>query len=890
MRLILIDSLALIHRSYHALPKLTTPKSEAIGAVYGFTMLFLKMLQDLKPDYIAAAFDLPEETFRHKAYREYQAHRPETPEDLSQQITKVRALLEAFGVPIFSQAGYEADDLIGTLVEKLKDISELEIIILTGDLDTLQLVSPRVKVYTLKKGLTEIVLYDEGSVRERFGFSADLISDFKGLKGDASDNIPGVPGVGEKTAKTLLTRFGKLEAVYEVLENRQKILQEKVLSDRQIALLLNNRKGAFFSRDLATIRRDVPIEISFESLKGQERSFSKIKDLFAEWGFRTLLSRVGELEAIGPQKLESQNQVSRPETISLISPDAWQKLEDVLPNVEARYLFALPPGAGFQETLDAFGLLVGDLVFIWSKGQLIQSRHTRVLGRISSLRVWDGKALIHLFRNNGVQLPHFDFDCKIAGWLIDPDAKRYGLHDLSRQHLGVDPANPEINGSPETAEIVGALFLIKQLYPALQNKLQTQSLEKVWGEIEKPLIPVLAQMEATGIGVVPEELARLSAQLRQKLSELEKKIYRLAGERFNLASPKQLSRVLFDALKIPTKGIRRTPSGIFSTDSAELEKVKNDHPILPEILAWREASKILTTYADALPKLINPKTARIHTTFLQTGTATGRLASENPNLQNIPKRGEYSAKLRQAFRADDDWLLASFDYSQIELRIAAHLARDNKMIQAFQNGTDIHALTASQVWNVPLEKVTSALRNQAKALNFGVIYGMGWRSFAQTSGIDPEEAKKFIEEYFRDFAGISKYISEVKEFAKVHGYAQTLTGRKRSLAGLFSLDKSSNAQAERIAINMPIQGFAADLIKLAMVKIHEKVEREKWQKEVRMLLQVHDELLFEIKREKIEKVIPEIKEIMENVWELRVPIVVDVSIGDSWGEMGPWPD
>lgn len=736
-KLVLIDANALIHRSFHALPPLTTKKGELVNAVYGFASVLLRVLKELKPDYIVATFDLPKPTFRHLEYKEYKATRPKTADELISQFPRAKEVLKAFDIPIFEKEGFEADDIIGTITKKTgKDIED---IVVTGDLDTLQLVDENTKVFTLKKGITDTVIYDEKAVAERYGLKPEQLVDFKGLKGDPSDNIPGVPGVGEKTAIELLKKFGNIENLYDKLEKNKDIhasLKKK---------LLDNKAQAIFSKKLATIRYDVPIKFNLKDCETETYDKQEVIKLFQELDFKSLINRL-------PQKQQP----------------ASQNLFD--------------------------------------------------------------------------------------GYKKEPKDKQ------SENRL-------------------------KDIEKAYKEKILSKNVYK----LEKELVPVLEEMETAGIKLDIDFLKELSKKLNFRLEELWRKIYKLAGVKFNINSPQQLSEILFAKLKISIDGLKKTPGGVISTAASELFKLKGCHEIIDLILEHRELMKLKTTYVDTLPNLVDDK-QRVHTIYHQLGTATGRLSSSNPNLQNIPARGEWGEQIRKAFIAEDGYKLLSADYSQIELRVAACLAKDKKMLEAFKKDYDIHKLTAAEVNNVSLDKVTDNMRFEAKALNFGVLYGMSVNGFSEAAGISRDRAKKFIDEYMRDFVGIAKYVEKTKKEAKKKGYVETALGRRRYLPQINSSDFLMRHAAERMAINMPIQGTAADIMKAAMIRISKSLPPE-----ARLLLQVHDELVLEVKEDKIKEVAEIVKNAMEDVLNqpifrevksiFKIPLKADIKAGDNWGEM-----
>lgn len=858
-RLILIDSHAIIHRAYHALPPLTTPSGEPINAVYGFTTILLRIVRELKPDYIAAAFDLPGPTFRHVAYERYKAQRPETPSDLASQFAKVREVVDVFDIARFEKEGYEADDVIGTIAKKLEKKKEIEVIVVTGDMDALQLVRPRLKVYSMRKGVSDIVVYDEAAVKERFGFPPERIVDFKGLKGDPSDNIPGVKGIGEKTAGELIRIFGAIEEIYKALKKADKRITPSVA-----AKLREGAEDAKFSRDLARMKTDVSISFSLEKLKWRDgKNRDVIKKLFERFGFFSLLKRFSE----GEQKTAIQTP---------LLPEARK---------DARAPASVKECDGSTEG-DAVLLLDGTRLFIISRagGALCEApgaflaypRAKKFFSRPEGFFVHDGKAILHFLRAHRVPDPRFLFDTLLAAYCVEPFSRDFSYRAVASRELG----------RPGVDRIEDDAVLFFQVLDLLKGKLAEGTIGDVFKKIEMPLISVLTDMEQRGIYLDAERLAKLAEKINAELGQLTKEIYADAAEEFNINSPQQLSRILFEKLGVNTHGLRKTAKGgVISTGAAELEKLKTAHPIVEKVLSYRELTKLKTTYVDTLPILIDKKTGRLHTTFNQTGTATGRLSSANPNLQNIPVMSAPGREIRKAFAAERGFLLASFDYSQIELRVVAHIAHDKKMIDAFRQELDIHKITAAEIYNVPIDKVTPDLRRAAKTLNFGVLYGMGAQAFAESTGLSQEEAKDFIREYFHDFSGVKNYIEETKRLVAERGYVETLFGRRRYIPEIRSPNWQLRREAERMAVNMPVQGSATgDIVKMAMARVDEWVRSKKLYEEVRMLLQVHDELLFEIKKEKIAQYAPHIKKIMESVAVLDVPLVVDVKVGANWGE------
>ncbi len=724
--LLVIDSNSIIHRAFHALPPLNTSKGEMVNAVYGFLLMFFKAIKEFHPEYIAATFDLKGPTRRQEKFIPYKAKREKAPNELYDQIPRVQEFLRAFHVPIFGKEGYEADDCIGTIVRKAEQkqiYPPLQIIILSGDMDTLQLVDDQTKVFTSRKGLQDSVLYDEKAVQKRLeGLVPKQLMDYKGLRGDPSDNIPGVTGVGEKTATQLLTTFGSLDNLYQELE--EKTEKAKTLKPRIAKLLLQYKDQALLSRELGTIDTNVPIDFALEDLEWKKADQEKIASLLRSYGFRTL-----------EQKL----------------PELWSVV-------------------------------------------LVEEKHEeRIEEKIEKLY------------QDGV--------------------------------------------------------FSQQIY-----------------ELEKKLIPVIKDMERSGIQIDAPYFLKLKKEITEEVAVLEKKIFELSGANFNINSPSQLSEILFQKLLLSPKGLHKTPGGVLSTASPELEKISSSHAVVREILHYRELAKLLNTYISPLPALADSQ-GRIHAHFNQLGTATGRLSSSDPNLQNIPMQGEWAGRIRRGFVAKKDFEFCAFDYSQMELRIASHIAKDLKMQQFFKEGKDIHQMTAAEVFGVSQEKVTKDMRFRAKALNFGVLYGMGARGFSQSAGISLEEAQDFIENYFVQFPKIAEYIETTKEFARTHGYVETLFGRKRYLPDVQSSTPHIRSSAERAAVNHPIQGTAADIVKMAMVKIHSLPFMGT---SCKLLLQIHDELLFEISKDVYISLVPQIQTAMEETVQVAVKLEVGAKTGTNW--------
>ncbi len=780
-RLVLLDSHAILHRAYHALPDFTSNKGEPTGALYGLAAMILKISEELKPDYIIACFDLPKPTYRHEVYDGYKAGRAKTDDALSVQITRSKDVFEAFNIPLYALEGFEADDLLGTIVERVKKEKDLEVLIASGDMDTLQLVEgTKVRVYTLKKGIQDTIIYDEAGVLGRFGFLPKLLPDYKGLRGDPSDNIIGIPGIGEKTATDLISQFGSIETIYKQLKKSDKGFLEKGIKPRILELLREHEEEAVFSKALATIRRDAPIDFSLPKDRWRDAiSIEKITTLFAELAFRSLTIRVKEMFG----------------TNSLL-----ENIQEQEPAVEDSY---------DPETLHA---------------------------------------------------------ASVALWLLRSDF-----------------TNPTRMDVLEYAKA----DTVSEAKEKLEAELKKERLDSVYRDIELPLIPITTEMHDVGVLIDVPYLTALAKEYHAELRAIEKRIFKAAGQEFNVSSPKQLGDILFDKLGLKPLNQKKTGTGQKSTKESELEKMRDMHPIIEDIFLYREYQKLLGTYIDTIPKQLGGDN-RLHADFIQAGTTTGRMASLNPNLQNIPIKTELGRRIRNAFIAKKGSILASIDYSQVELRIAAFLSKDTKLIEIFKEGGDIHRAVAAQVFGVPPEKVDSEMRRRAKVINFGILYGMGVTALKDNLGTSRADAQVFYDEYFKTFSGLANYLEETKQFASKHGYTLTYFGRKRRFEGIRSSLPFIRAAAERMAINAPIQGTQADMIKIAMARIVEFFKEEKIV-DAHILLQVHDELVFELPAKDADTIIPKIKKIMESVLTSKetqgVPIKAEAKVGKNWGEM-----
>jgi len=895
--LVLFDGNALLHRAFHALPPLTLRKSgEMVGAVYGFAQMLLKVINELKPSHYAIAFDMKGPTFRHKLFDQYKIHRPETPEELVGQLGRVRELVEAFNIPIFEMEGYEADDLLGTLSNQASG-KDVETIIVTGDADAMQLVSPKVKVLYPKprRAFSDTTLFDEAAVKEKYGVTPEQIADLKGLVGDPSDNIPGVPGVGAKTAQKLIGQFGSVESIYENID--------KVEPAKLQALLNDNEAVARQSKELATIVSDMPVKLKLDDCQVSQYDRNKVTELFRELEFASLLPKLPQVE--GAPSVEA-----KPPQGDYKIVNSAADLDKLIKRLTAAKTFAfdtettgldpmsaslvgisLSPTAG-----EAYYIPVGhvglDTIAQLPLEEVIAKIKPIMEDKDLSKLAHNGKYDMAILAEYGITVNHLSFDSMVAAYLLGE--KSMGLKALAFGRLAVEMTPiAELIGTGKkqipmsqveiarTADYACAdADMTFRLAELLEADLRQQKLWKLFAEVELPLVPVLLHMERAGVALDGGLLKDMSARLGKQLNKVEKEIYEHAKHAFNINSPQQLSQVLFEKLELTPA--RKTKGG-YSTGASVLEELLGVHPIVELILDYRQLSKIKSTYIDALPGLINPKTGRLHTSFNQTRTTTGRLSSSEPNLQNIPVRGELGKEVRKAFIAPQGSQLLSADYSQIDLRALAHLSQDKSLTSAFRHDEDIHSTTAAQVFGVEPSKVTAEMRRVAKTVNFGVIYGMSEYGLEQATGLSREEAAQFINAYFEKYPGVKSYMESTKEEARKTGYVQTILGRRRAIPEINAQNRQVREAAERMAINMPVQGTSADIIKMAMINLEREIEKRKL--ESKMLLQVHDELIFEVPDAEVGEMKKIVPELMTSAIELSVPLKAAVKSGPNWGEM-----
>ncbi|RLC89655.1 MAG: DNA polymerase I [Chloroflexi bacterium] len=916
-KLVLIDGHALAYRAFHALPEdMKTSQGELTNAVYGFTSMLLNVLRDERPTHIAVTFDKGR-TFRHEIYPDYKAHRTKMPDEMRSQMERIRQVVEALGIPIFEQEGYEADDLLGALARQAEE-QGVDTLIVTGDMDLLQLVDEHTRVLTSRWRFSDTVTYDLEGVQRRYGLTPAQLVDFKALVGDKSDNIPGVPGVGEKTAAKLLQQYGSLEGIYEHLSEVPTRFRKKLEAGRDLA---------FLSRRLATIVRDAPVQLDLDTCRVRPFDRERVMDLFRELEFRSLVERLPKPECTRPTGVPHQLSLfsEASAAASAAAPTADYQIvadEEALRQLVARLkeapVLTLDTETTHTDPMQAelVGVALTDAprrgyyIPIAAPPGDAQLPPEVVLEALAPLlgdpaRPKYGHNLkydLTVLQRAEAEIEGLAFDTMIAEWLINPASKNLGLKNLAWTRLKqqMTPIADLIGKGKEqitmrqvpVAQVApyacADVDMTHRLVAVLEAELKEKHLWPLFTEVEMPLVPVLAAMEMAGVRLDVALLEQMSRELAARLGELEARIQEMVGYAFNVNSTQQLSDALFRTLRLPTQGLRRTKSGHFSTAAGVLERLRGKHPVIDLILEQRELAKLKSTYVDALPRLVNPRTGRLHTSYNQTGTVTGRLSSSNPNLQNIPIRTELGREVRRAFIADPGWKLVSADYSQVELRIMAHISGDEGLLGAFARGEDIHASTAAAILGVPLDGVTPEMRRLAKTVNFGLSYGQTAYGLAQTTGLTQAEAEDFIKTYFERFPKVREYIDRTKALATRQGYVETLLGRRRYFPELRPGSRATHnvrQAAERMAINAPIQGTAADIIKIAMIRLHRAL-RERGLR-ARMILQVHDELVVEAPEEEVATVAPLMREIMESAFELKAPLKADLKVGRNWEEMEP---
>lgn len=872
-KLLILDSHSLMNRAFYALPPLTNSEGLHTNAVFGFTSMLLKMKEEIKPDYIVATFDRSAPTFRHKEYGDYKAGRKRMPDELREQFPIVKELLEKFAIDIFEIDGFEADDLIGTLA-KYAEEKDIEVYIVTGDRDALQLASDRIKVIINKKGMTEKEIYDRKRMIDDFGVTPTQFIDVKGLMGDTSDNIPGVPGIGEKTAYKLIQTYGSVE---EVLSHIDEISGKKIKEN-----LIEYREQAIFSKKLATIVTDVPIEIDMDSIKSKEKyDIDGIRKLFFRLQFKSLLDKlpVESSEADGAQT-ETAREVKYVTVDSISELEALSNRIEKLKKKELFLSFSIRELNVFTKlNIDNFIITAEEDNFVVHIDKLLQEDREKAVNFLKIiLESKDTKKVVYDVKNAytgmiklGIDINNVIFDIKLAAYLIDSSKGEYELLTLIREYLAADIKGEGIQLRVEENS------MLPKLYETLKAKIEEYDMNTLLYDIEMPLSRVLAAMEQRGFKVNREMLDELGERFKLQIEKVQKDIYELAEEEFNIGSPKQLGKILFEKLDLPV--IKKTKTG-YSTNAEVLEELSDRHPIIEKILYYRQLTKLHSTYIEGLKAVIDAD-GGIHSSFNQMVTTTGRLSSTEPNLQNIPIKYEAGREIRKVFVSDnEESIILSADYSQIELRVLAHIGNDENLISAFDHGSDIHTKTASEVFGVPMDEVTSLMRSRAKAVNFGIVYGISDFSLAKDLKIPKSEAKKYMDKYFERYPNVKRYMVEIVEHAKEKNYVTTILNRRRYIPEVNASNKIVKSQGERLAMNAPIQGTAADIIKIAMVNVYNRLMEGKFKSS--LILQVHDELILNVYKDELEEIKDLVKKEMEQVIKLSVPLEVDINTGETW--------
>lgn len=862
-KFVIIDGNSLANRAFYAIPLLSNAQGIITNAAYGFTNMLMKIFNDEKPDYLAVAFDKGRVVFRHADFKDYKAQRKGMPDELRPQMQIIKDILEAMNIPIFEQEGYEADDLIGSMV-KWGEEQGWQNLIVTGDRDALQLVTKQTKVLFTKKGISELEIYDIKGIKEKYNLTPDQIVDLKGLMGDASDNIPGVPGVGEKTALKLLHQYNSIENLLENLDDfKGKKLGEKLNDNKDLAIL---------SKKLATIFCCIEMELDADSLRVKKPDYEKLSSLYEELEFKNLLKNLIKEEKPLNNNLKSEGLIiSHPKDLK----EALQK-EDIK---ELTIYFNYDSSDAQRGRITSLALMVNKQSFYI--GQIYDFHlYAKVLkpyleDEKVTIITYDAKLLYLFFYREKINIRGLKWDIMLGCYLLNPSRNDLSLQSLIYDYL--HEVVPEEEEKQAFSMVQGLYLLAKEMI----NLLEQDDLMPLYLNIEISVAKVLAAMELQGVKLDLGQLKVMGRELEARIEVLTDKIYILAEEEFNINSPKQLGVILFEKLGLPT--VKKTKTG-YSTSAEVLEFLAEEHEIVREILNYRQLVKLKSTYVDGLMNIINPKTNKVHTSFNQTITATGRLSSTEPNLQNIPIRLEEGRRIRKAFiPSKEGYILLTADYSQIELRVLAHMAGDQVLIDAFNEGQDIHTRTAAEVFKVSMEDVTKEMRRHAKAINFGIIYGLSDFGLAKDLGITRREAKEYIDNYFSRYAGVKNWIDNIIMEARNNGYVTTLLGRRRYINDILSKNYNLRSFAERTAMNTPIQGSAADIIKIAMLRVYNKLVENKYK--AKMILQVHDELVFEIPPNECSKIISMVKDTMETAYPLDVPLQVDMQVGFNWYDL-----
>jgi DNA polymerase-1 len=880
-RLILIDAHSLIYRAFFALPPMSTSDGRVTNAVYGFTSMLAIVLAS-RPEFAIAAFDVGKPTFRSQEYEAYKAGRRAMPDDLRPQMDMVREVLEAFSIPIYGIEGFEADDVIGTLARIAEERGHT-VTIVSGDLDCLQLVSESVEALVPRRGITDTFVYGPDQVRQRYGFEPPQLVDFKALRGDTSDNIPGVPGVGDKTAAKLIQDFVSVEALLDRVE--------ELPEGRLKTSLKANADKVRLGKRMVTIVKDVPVELELERARWTRYDYDRARRVFDHLEFRQLLSRFPPPDRTPVQPSLAFEPAPQPAGLRIVDdPTEAASLIDSSGDVA---VFTFTEGSGRGCRVCGLGVSTAAKTFYVARPDAMDAVASTLSGR--PIAGHDAKETELALRSLGGGRREWSFSTFLAAYLLGAGSRDPRLEDLAHEFLGMELVSTEqLLGTGRAARKPSAIAdndaaefsarraeAILNLRPRLEAEMRNLGVDYLFHEIELPLAGVLADMETEGVAIDIPYLKQMQDELGEQLAALEKEVEEVAGQKFNLNAPQQLAKVLFEDLRLPVG--RRTKTG-YSTDADTLESLRDKHAIIGLILEHRQLSKLKSTYVDALPQLVDPLSGRVHTSFGQASTTTGRLASSNPNLMNIPIRTELGQRIRRAFKAGrPDHVMVSADYSQIELRIAAHLSGDPKLLAAFAAGQDIHTATAAAVFKVPFESVTPDQRRLAKVANFGSIYGQGEYGLSQQLGITGDVAREFLGQYWSTYSRLREYIDDVRRRAREEGVVVSATGRRRAIPDLRSPNYQLRSAAERMAINFPMQSLAADIIKIAMVRLHREIDAD--QIEGRMLLQVHDELLFEVPRAEVDQFAEKVPRIMTGAYELETGIEVEMKVGPNWADM-----
>ncbi|MBQ1188111.1 MAG: DNA polymerase I [Peptococcaceae bacterium] len=882
-KLIVIDGNSLANRAFYAIPILSNSKGVITNAVYGFTNMLMRIIKQEQPDYLAVAFDVSRKVFRHEQYADYKAQRKGMPEELRGQMDLIKDVLRAMNIAIYEKEGYEGDDVIGSMV-RWAEGQDIHSIIITGDKDSLQLISDKTSVFLTKKGISELAKYDAAALKEEYGLVPDQIRDLKGLMGDASDNIPGVPGVGEKTALKLLHQYGTVEELYQHLDD----FNGKKLGDK----LRENEAQAFMSKELATIFCQVPLDFNEETLARHAFDVPLLTALYKELELRSLLNELTSMYPPEPADWTEMPVEGMLEDMEDMAPgmsvkkgekitdlESFQQLINGMPPMSISLILNTTAGNARDSRVTSFGIMINDTPYLIECGDDFSAYAAVLKPWMEDKRVLiltdDAKKVFIHFEKEKILVESLFWDGQLFAYLFNPESKDLSLDAMLAQYFDVtlpDDAEEHLYGLLKGIYVLSDFFI---------EKLEQEKLTDLYTSIELPLTQVLAIMELEGVRIDTAYLEAMGVELSGRIEELAQKLYEAAGEEFNLNSSKQLGVILFEKMGLPV--IKKTKTG-YSTDAEVLDTLAEEHEFVKDILAYRQLSKLKSTYIEGILKLVRPETGKVHTTFNQTITATGRLSSTEPNLQNIPIKTEEGKRIRKAFVPSVPGnVLVAADYSQIELRILAHMSKDPVLVESFMNDEDIHRRTASEVFGVPMEEVTKEMRRNAKAVNFGIIYGQTDYGLSKELGISRAEAKAYIENYFARYSGVKAWIDQAIADARTSGISTTMMGRKRYIKDINSKNFNLRSFAERTAVNTPIQGSAADIIKRAMLKVQSRLHHNKLK--AQLLLQVHDELILEVPPQEIAGVIKILHECMEEAADLEVPLKIDVNVGFNWYDM-----